>query len=44
MNAARAPEDKVSLEPYPQLRAWLARVEALPGFIPMIKSPVGLAA
>ena len=42
--AARAPEGKVSLEPYPKLRAWLARVEALPGFIPMIKSPVGLAA
>lgn len=42
--AARAPEGKVSLEPYPKLRAWLARVEALPGFVPMIKSPVGLAA
>ena len=40
---ARAPEGKVSLEPYPKLRTWLARVEALPGFIPMIKSPVGLA-
>jgi glutathione S-transferase len=41
---ARAPEGKVSLEPYPKLRAWLARVEALPGFIPMTQSPVGLAA
>lgn len=41
---ARAPEGKVSLEPYPKLRAWLARVEALPGFVPMVQSPVGLAA
>ena len=41
---ARAPEGKISLEPYPKLRAWLARVEALPGFVAMIKSPVGLAA
>lgn len=42
--AARAPEGRVSLEPYPKLRAWLARVEALPGFVPMVRSPVGLAA
>ena len=42
--AARAPEGRVSLEPYPKLRTWLARVEALPGFVPMIKTPVGLAA
>jgi glutathione S-transferase len=41
---ARAPEGNVSLEPYPSVRAWLARVEALPGFVPMIKSTVGLAA
>ena len=41
---ARAPEGNVSLEPYPNVRAWLARVEALPGFIPMPQSPVGLAA
>lgn len=41
---ARAPEGRVSLEPYPMLRAWLARVEALPGFVPIIESPVGLAA
>jgi glutathione S-transferase len=40
----RAPEGNVSLEPYPNVRAWLARVEALPGFIPMPKSAVGLAA
>jgi len=32
---ARAPEGEVSLEPYPAIRAWLARVEALPNFLPM---------
>jgi glutathione S-transferase len=42
--AAHAPEGNVSLEPYPNVRAWLARIEALPGFVPMMKSPVGLAA
>ena len=41
---ARAPEGNVSLEPYPHVRAWLARVEALPGFIPMPSSAVGLSA
>lgn len=41
---ARAPEGLVALQPYPAIRAWLARVEALPGFVPMVKSPVGLAA
>ncbi|MDO9259179.1 MAG: glutathione S-transferase [Polaromonas sp.] len=41
---ARAPEGRVSLEPYPNLRAWLARIEALPGFVPMVKTPIGLAA
>ena len=40
---ARAPEGNVSLEPYPQVRAWLARIEALPRFVPMMKSTVGLA-
>ncbi len=33
---ARAPEGDISLEPYPQIRAWLARIEALPGFVPMM--------
>ena len=41
---AHAPEGNVSLEPYPNVRAWLGRIEALPGFVPMMKSPVGLAA
>jgi glutathione S-transferase len=30
---AHAPEGGVSLEPYANLRAWLARIEALPGFV-----------
>ncbi|HEX9813267.1 MAG TPA: glutathione S-transferase [Burkholderiales bacterium] len=41
---AHAPEGNVSLEPYPVLRAWLARIEALPGFVPMAASKAGLAA
>jgi len=41
---AHAPEGNVSLEAYPRVRAWLARVEALPGFVPMKKSAIGLAA
>ena len=41
---ARAPEGNVSLAEYPAVRAWLARIEALPGFVPMTKSPVGLEA
>lgn len=40
---AHAPEGNVSLQPYPHVRAWLARIEALPGFVPMPKSKVGLA-
>lgn len=41
---AHAPEGNISLQPYPQLRAWLARIEALPRFVPMVASAVGLAA
>lgn len=37
---AVAPEGYLSLEPYPALRAWLARFEALPGFVPMVRTPV----
>ena len=40
----RAPEGNVSLEPHANVRAWLARIEALPGFVPMPRSPVGLEA
>jgi len=33
--SARAPEGGISLDEYPQLRAWLARIEATPRFVPM---------
>ncbi len=35
---AHAPEGGVPLEPYPYIRTWLARVEALPDFTPMPRS------
>lgn len=35
---AHAPEGGVPLEAYPNLRAWLARIEALDGFVPMQRS------
>lgn len=41
---AHAPEGNVSLDTYPAIRAWLARIEALPGFVPMPKTAIGLAA
>jgi glutathione S-transferase len=34
---AHAPEGGVSLEPYPAIRGWLERIEALPGFVPMVR-------
>ncbi|MDE2451855.1 MAG: glutathione S-transferase [Gammaproteobacteria bacterium] len=37
---AHAPEGGISLQPYRALRAWLARVEALPRFEPMPRSPL----
>jgi len=37
---ARAPEGGISLEPYPAIRAWLSRVEALPKFQPMPHAPI----
>ncbi|HEY4297611.1 MAG TPA: glutathione S-transferase [Paraburkholderia sp.] len=39
---AHAPEGGVSLEPYPNIRAWLRRVEALPRFVAMRPSKAGL--
>lgn len=36
----RAPEGNLSLEPYPQVRVWLARCEALPGWIEMDPQPL----
>jgi glutathione S-transferase len=41
---ALAPEGNVSLSDYAHVRAWLARFEALPGFVPVVESPVGLRA
>ncbi|CAD6561687.1 glutathione S-transferase family protein [Paraburkholderia sabiae] len=41
---AHAPEGGVSLEPYPNIRAWLRRVEALPRFIAMPSTKAGLLA
>jgi len=37
---AHAPEGGVSLQPYPAIRAWLARIEAMPRFQPMPRSPL----
>lgn len=41
---AHAPEGNISLDPYPNIRAHLARIEALPGFVPMQATEAGLAA
>lgn len=41
---AHAPEGGVSLNPYPNIRAWLRRVEALPRFIAMPSTKAGLLA
>jgi glutathione S-transferase len=37
---AHVPEGGVSLEPYAAVRAWLSRIEGLPGFVGMRKSPL----
>jgi len=41
---ARAPEGNVDLSAYRNVNAWLQRIEALPGFLPFTKTPVGLTA
>ena len=41
---AHAPEGDVSLADYPNVRAWLARIEALVGFVPMQETKAGLRA
>ncbi|GAB2872951.1 glutathione S-transferase [Paraburkholderia jirisanensis] len=38
----RAPEGNVDRSRYSNVSRWLRRVEALPGFIPFTRSPVGL--
>nr|WP_315258987.1 glutathione S-transferase [uncultured Duganella sp.] len=40
---AHAPEGGVSLKPYPNIRAWLDHVRALPGFVAMPATKAGLA-
>jgi glutathione S-transferase len=40
---AHAPEGNIALTEYPHVRAWLARIEALPGFVPMQGTQAGLA-
>ncbi len=41
---ARAPEGNVDLSGYPGVNAFLARIEALPGFAPFARTAAGLAA
>ncbi|MBC7939310.1 MAG: glutathione S-transferase [Chitinophagaceae bacterium] len=41
---AAAPEGNVDLSAYPNVGAWLGRIEALPRFVPFQKTAVGLAA
>ncbi|HDS1736686.1 glutathione S-transferase [Pseudomonas sp. BP8] len=41
---AHAPEGNVSLEAYAHVQAWLARIEALPGFVGMPHTTAGLHA
>ena len=41
---AHAPEGDVDLSAYANVRAWLRRIESLPGFIGMQATPAGLAA
>ena len=41
---AHAPEGNVSLEPYSNIRAWIARFEALDGFVAMPATAAGLVA
>ena len=41
---AHAPEGDVSMEAYANVRSWLSRIAALPGFVPMQRTEVGLAA
>ncbi|MEC7291785.1 MAG: glutathione S-transferase [Pseudomonadota bacterium] len=36
---AHAPEGGVPIAPFPAIRAWLERIEALPGFVGMQRSP-----
>jgi glutathione S-transferase len=35
---AHAPEGHIPLTPYPNIEAWISRIEGLPGFVPMVRS------
>lgn len=37
---SHVPEGGISLKPYPAIRAWLSRIEALPRFVGMARSPL----
>lgn len=39
-----APEGNVDLSAYPAVNAFLRRIEALPGFVPFVKTAAGLNA
>jgi glutathione S-transferase len=41
---ARAPEGNVDLAGYPRVKAFLHRIEALPGFVPFAETAAGLSA
>ncbi|PWC51341.1 glutathione S-transferase family protein [Azospirillum sp. TSA6c] len=41
---AQAPEGNVDLSGYPSVKAFLGRIEQLSGFVPFVRTPVGLAA
>ena len=41
---ANAPEGNVDLADYQKIATWLAKIEALPGFVEFQKTPVGLRA
>lgn len=41
---AHAPEGNVDISRFPHVTAWLGRIEALKGFVPMQRTAVGLAA
>lgn len=41
---ARAPEGNVDLSSYTAVKGFLSRVEALPGFVPFVRTPAGLTA
>jgi len=41
---AHAPEGGIALGPWPRLCGWVARVEALPRFVGMKRSPLPAAA